>query len=88
MATHLKHLLIDLRITQRLLARNLKVDPARISKICCGRVRPRHGERVAICKFLDLSQEQVFPEIRIRLRKRHAKSGGIDAPEPTAEAEV
>jgi transcriptional regulator with XRE-family HTH domain len=75
MLIRLKIALFRQGLRQMDLARLVQADPARISRILRGHVRPRPRERARIARVLRLPSWQLFPNIgRGRLRGKHATS--------------
>jgi len=69
MLTVVKSALLDRKLSQRELARALKINEVRLCRILRGRFRMRSRERRMIAEFLDLPVRKLF-SLRKRCRQR------------------
>lgn len=60
--TALKVAIIERRITQRRLARRLRMDETRLSRIITRQVVPFPRERKALARALNVAEAALFPE--------------------------
>ena len=63
--TALKVLLVERGLSQRRIARALGISESRLSRVVCGRVRPRwRREALPIARFLGADATSLFPRPR------------------------
>ena len=70
----LKVVLLKRGITQRSLARLVKISPWRLSRVVQEHVRPRARERRLIAEHLSVREREIFPPRRARTRRRAPNS--------------